>query len=52
MKPLIFLNSPQLQYIGVTLSNPERAIVPEGVTAIVGPNASGKSTLTRIIERG
>ncbi len=52
MKPLIHLNSPQLQYIGVTLSNPVQAIVPEGVTAIVGPNAAGKSALTRIIERG
>lgn len=52
MKPLIHLLSPKLQYIGVSLDNPEQAFVPEGVTAIVGPNGAGKSTLTRILERG
>ena len=52
MKPLIFLNSEQLQYIGVTLENPYRSIIPQGVTAIAGPNGAGKSTLTRILERG
>lgn len=52
MKPLIFLNSDILQYIGVTLENPHHAIIPYGVTAIIGPNGAGKSTLTRILERG
>ena len=52
MKPLIYLNSEQLQYIGVTLENPYHSIIPQGVTAIAGPNGAGKSTLTRILERG
>ena len=52
MKPLIYLNSEQLQYIGVTLENPYRSIIPQGVTAIAGPNGAGKSTLTRILDRG
>ncbi|MDE6460008.1 MAG: ATP-binding cassette domain-containing protein [Paramuribaculum sp.] len=52
MKPLINLNSDQLQYIGVSLENPYHAVIPQGVTVIAGPNGAGKSTLTRILERG
>jgi molybdate transport system ATP-binding protein len=52
MNPLIFLRSPELNYIGVKLSNPFQATVPEGVTVVIGSNAAGKSTLTRIIEKG
>ncbi|MDE5839267.1 MAG: ATP-binding cassette domain-containing protein, partial [Paramuribaculum sp.] len=52
MKPLINLNSDQLQYIGVSLENPYHAVILQGVTVIAGPNGAGKSTLTRILERG
>ncbi|MDE6049459.1 MAG: ATP-binding cassette domain-containing protein [Paramuribaculum sp.] len=52
MKPLIYLNSSQLQYVGGSLDNPHHTVIPEGVTAVIGPNGAGKSMLTRILERG
>ncbi len=52
MKPLIHLNSPRLHYINTTLDNPCLTVIPEGVTVLIGANASGKSTLTKIIEKG
>lgn len=52
MKPLIHLNSPRLHYINTTLDNPCLTAIPEGVTVLIGANASGKSTLTKIIEKG
>lgn len=50
--PLVELRSPFLKYTGVTISNPHRAVVPEGLTVVIGPNGSGKTSLAKIIERG
>lgn len=52
MNPLIYLSSPELHYIGVKLDNPLRATIAQGVTVVIGPNGGGKSTLTKIIEKG
>ena len=52
MNPIVTLQSPRLQWIGVELSNPKATALPRGVTAVIGPNGAGKSTLGRIIERG
>lgn len=52
MENLIQLKSPKLQYVGVSLSNPHAIDIPQGVTALVGQNGSGKSSLTHIIEKG
>ena len=52
MKPLLSLESPRLDYLGVSLSNPYQAKIPEGITVVIGPNGAGKSTLARIIARG
>lgn len=52
METLIQLKSTRLQYIGVSLRNPDTIGIARGVTALVGQNGSGKSALTRIIEKG
>lgn len=51
-QPLLHLDSPTLRYIGVTLDNPHRITLFNGITVVIGPNGSGKSTLARIIEKG
>lgn len=50
--PLVELRSPFLKYTGVTIANPHRAAIPEGLTVVIGPNGSGKTSLAKIIERG
>lgn len=50
--PLVELRSPFLKYTGVTIANPHRAVIPEGLTVVIGPNGSGKTSLAKIIERG
>ena len=52
METLIQLKSTRLQYVGVSLRNPDTIGIARGVTALVGQNGSGKSALTRIIEKG
>ncbi|MCC8036985.1 MAG: ATP-binding cassette domain-containing protein [Bacteroidales bacterium] len=52
MTPLILLSSPTLYYQGVEIDNPQETVIPEGITAIIGPNASGKSSLANILARG
>ena len=52
MNPIITLESPRLQWIGVSLSNPTPTAIPFGTTVAIGRNGAGKSTLGRIIERG
>ena len=52
MNPIITLESPRLQWIGVSLSNPTTTAIPFGTTVVIGRNGAGKSTLGRIIERG
>ena len=50
--PLVELRSPFLKYTGVAIANPHRAVIPEGLTVVIGPNGSGKTSLAKIIERG
>lgn len=49
---LIGLRSPLLKYTGVTIANPHRTAIPEGLTVVIGPNGAGKTSLAKIIERG
>ena len=49
---LIGLRSPLLKYTGVTIANPHRTVIPEGLTVVIGPNGAGKTSLAKIIERG
>lgn len=51
-KELISLNSPKLQYIGVSLKNPHHTVIPTGTTVVTGPNGAGKSVLGKILEKG
>lgn len=49
---IISFDSPRLGYGKVILSNPENSGLLQGVTAIVGPNGGGKTTLGTILEKG
>lgn len=52
MNDLMYLLSETLEFTGVTLANPHRITIPDGVTVVIGPNGAGKSTLGNILERG
>lgn len=52
MKESVKFESERLGYGNVTLSNPSRLAIPEGICAVVGSNGSGKSTLGLILAKG
>lgn len=49
---VIALESPRLGYGNVELQNPDKVCIPAGVTAVIGPNGSGKTTFGTILEKG
>lgn len=49
---LINLESPSLRYTGVEINNPTPTVIPQGMTVVIGPNGSGKTSLAHIIARG
>ena len=52
MKESVKFESERLGYGNVTLSNPSRLAIPEGICAVVGSNGSGKSTFGLILAKG
>ena len=52
MAELISLNSSKLKFTGVSISNPHHVRIYSGISVIIGPNGSGKTSLARIIEGG
>lgn len=52
MHKLIQLDSDKLKYTGIELLNPHHACIPAGITAVIGPNGSGKTSLAKVLESG
>lgn len=52
MDKLIYLISDKLKYTGIELLNPHHACIPAGITAVIGPNGSGKTSLAKVLESG
>lgn len=49
---LIKLKSDHLRYREAKILNPHHVTIPRGITAIMGPNGSGKTMLGNILEKG